>query len=602
MKFRNKITLTIVTSGITLSLVLISIFTIWSRYEISNKVIESFRVKNVSISSQIDSYIKNRISELYIINKSITYVFQKNDIGSLKIRLHEKRNELKSFENFQIYNLRGQKLIDTNQISINEKTIFEKEIFKSSPHDTNLSYRFEHSSKEELISLTQYILNEKDEPIGILIGNIPQKSLTKLIYANFTDGENQKVDLLREDGQILFSNYNFDIYAIDTLNEVKNKLQKAKDNFYFEEDSKVFKAFAKSGFQISSELNSWYILISVDKHSIYSPIYRRALYFGIITFLIISVFTIFSYRIARNLTKNIEVATDAINELAKGNFNKLENITVENDDIGVILINLQQMSKKINYLIEDQKKKTQIIAVGKMAGSIAHEINNPIHLMSNQIKQIEKILERNNIVISNEIDRNKLKRNFTNIYQTTTRIKKIILKLKDLTNENTIEPTYEVNINLLLTEFFKLKQSIYHSNNIDFNFSLEEFDFNIKGRGPQILQVLENVINNAYDAIKTLDTRWINIKCHVKEEQYQIEISNSGEIIDPVKAEQIFSPTYSMKENVMRVGMNLAISKSILDSFGGNIYVDLNAKNTTFVITLPIAKNIPTTTEQDSAA
>lgn len=41
MKFRNKITLTIVTSGLTLSMVLIGIFTFWSRYEITDKIYES---------------------------------------------------------------------------------------------------------------------------------------------------------------------------------------------------------------------------------------------------------------------------------------------------------------------------------------------------------------------------------------------------------------------------------------------------------------------------------------------------------------------------------------------------------------------------------
>ena len=599
MKFRNKITLTIVTSGLTLSMVLIGIFTFWSRYEITNKIYESLQTKNVSISNQIDAYLKNRISDLYLINKLIYLDFKNKNYELLNQKLFNKRNELKLFENFQIFTPQGVKLVDTNRVAIGAKTTFEQEIFKTSPYDTSLNYHFDHYSKEEIISLTQYILDENEKPIGILVGNLPQKALTKLIFANYSEETQHRVDLIRDDGQILFSNYNTEVYAIDTLNEVKNHLSTINKNFFFTEDGKYFKAYSKSSIHISNSLNNWYMSTSIDKSSIYAPIYKRSLYFGIITFIIISIFTYLSFRLAKSLTKNIEIASGAIAELGKGNFRSLAEVTISNDEIGILISNLKSMSEEINFLIEDQKNKTQMAAVGKMAGSIAHEINNPMHLMANQIKQIEKILERNHIVIENELDQLKLKRNFKTIYFTSERIKKIILKLKDLTQNEIVDQPHQSDVAKVITDLSSHYQLIANENEVEFINKVSDIPVMANCRSSQVIQVLDSIFHNAIEATETVNKKWISITTFIKDHKYIIEVSNSGEKISPDKIEQLFSPNYSMKNNVMRVGMSLAISKSILESINSKIHLAKDRDFTTFVIEIPVLQNEMAITENE---
>lgn len=602
MKFRNKITLTIVASGLTLSLVLIGIFTFWSRYEITNKIYESLQTKNAAISNKIDAYLKNRISDLYLINKLIYNDYKNNNLNNLNQKLFNKRNELQIFENFQIYNINGEKIVDTNRVAIGDKSSFNHELFKTSPYDTNLNYHFDHYSKEEIISLTQYILDENEKPIGILIGNFPQKALTKIIYSNYNDEIHNRVDLIRDDGQILFSNYNSEIYAIDTLSEIKNNLLSNKSDFYFTEDSKYFKAYSKSSVHISNSLNNWYMSTSIDKSFIYGPIYKRSLYFGMITLLILSLFTYLSYRLARSLTKNIEVASSAIAELGKGNFKSFSEVNISNDEIGFLISNLKSMSEEINYLIEDQKSKTQMAAVGKMAGSIAHEINNPIHLMTNQVKQIEKILERNNITLNNDIDKLKLNRNFKTIYLTTERIKKIILKLKDLTQEEFVDQPQKSDVSKILHDLTVHYQNISRENKIELKSKFIDHPVFANCRTSQIIQVLDSILHNAIEATDSFDEKWISISTSIRNKYFIIEISNSGEKISQDKIDQIFSPSYTMKNNVMRVGMSLAISKSILESIKSKFYVANERENTTFVIEIPIIESESKNTEEIKSA
>jgi C4-dicarboxylate-specific signal transduction histidine kinase len=509
---------------------------------------------------------------------------------------------LKIFENFQIYNANGIKIVDTNQVAIGEKKSFEQELFKTNPYETNLNYRYDHYSKQEIISLTQFILDENDKQIGMLVGNFPQKTLTKLIFSNYSDEIQNRVDLIRDDGQILFSNYNTEIYAIDSLNEIKNNLKNNSKDFYFTEDDKFFKAYSKSSIHISNSFNNWYMSTSIDKTFIYGPIYKRSLYFGIITLIILSLFTLLSFRLARSLTRNIEIASSAIAELGKGNFNTLANLNVSNDEIGFLISNLKSMSEEINFLIEDQKNKTQMAAVGKMAGSIAHEINNPMHLMTNQIKQIEKILERNNIDIKNDLDRLKLNRNFKTIYFTTERIKKIILKLKDLTHNEVIDQPHKTNIAKILHDISNHYLVMTEENGIIFKSRTIDFPIYANCRSSQIIQVLDCIINNAIEATNSTSDKWISLCSFVKDNSFVIEISNSGQKISQENSEQIFSPNFSMKNNVMRVGMSLAISKSILESIRSKFYLAVEKEFTTFVIEIPIIENSELQNTDDKAA
>lgn len=106
----------------------------------------------------------------------------------------------------------------------------------------------------------------------------------------------------------------------------------------------------------------------------------------------------------------------------------------------------------------------------------------------------------------------------------------------------------------------------------------------------QISQVLLNLINNAADAIADLPEKKITLKIKKVTHFVEISVVDSGLGIDPAIAEKMMQPFFTTKEVGKGTGLGLSISKGIVEKHKGFISFDFNAKNTTFVISLPKAQ------------
>jgi len=103
----------------------------------------------------------------------------------------------------------------------------------------------------------------------------------------------------------------------------------------------------------------------------------------------------------------------------------------------------------------------------------------------------------------------------------------------------------------------------------------------------QIRQVLQNLINNAGDAIDgpgkiTLTTKTGNGRV-------QIIVSDTGKGMSYEKMGKIFLPFFTTKEVGKGTGLGLSISLSIVESMGGSIDVQsMPDFGTSFIISLPV--------------
>jgi C4-dicarboxylate-specific signal transduction histidine kinase len=104
----------------------------------------------------------------------------------------------------------------------------------------------------------------------------------------------------------------------------------------------------------------------------------------------------------------------------------------------------------------------------------------------------------------------------------------------------------------------------------------------------QIVQVLINLLNNAFDGVSELKEKWIKINVGQTQEFIEICITDSGGGISPQTQERIFDPFFTTKDIGKGTGLGLSISKAIITHHKGNLFVDSQAKNTRFVIQLPI--------------
>jgi signal transduction histidine kinase len=104
----------------------------------------------------------------------------------------------------------------------------------------------------------------------------------------------------------------------------------------------------------------------------------------------------------------------------------------------------------------------------------------------------------------------------------------------------------------------------------------------------QLQQVLMNLVINGIDAMKDVDgKRELAIKSQRREnEQLQVSVSDTGPGLPPQQADQIFDAFFTTKAD--GTGMGLRISRSIIETHGGRLWVaDNPRRGASFCFTLP---------------
>jgi PAS domain S-box-containing protein len=236
-------------------------------------------------------------------------------------------------------------------------------------------------------------------------------------------------------------------------------------------------------------------------------------------------------------------------------------------------------------LIEEQKVKlisaSNMSSIGEMAAGIAHEINNPLaitigraglllsQLEANQSLPVSKIIESLNIVI-----------------KSTNRAAKIIAGMKELSRDAESDQMVPSDINHSLNDALALCRERFKKHGITL-VVVPSGPANYMGRPVQLSQVFMNLLNNSFDAVVNESKKWVNVSVSLSAGSIRIEFSDSGQPIDKIIRDKIMQPFFTTKEVGKGIGLGLSISRQIISSHGGSLYLDDSRPSTTFVIELP---------------
>ena len=109
-------------------------------------------------------------------------------------------------------------------------------------------------------------------------------------------------------------------------------------------------------------------------------------------------------------------------------------------------------------------------------------------------------------------------------------------------------------------------------------------------RGPEIAQVIVNLLGNAADAVEASTVRTVRVRTWEENGRVHVEVTDSGSGIDPGLRHRLFEPFVTTKEAGRGTGLGLSICKNIIESHGGSITVDSErGKGARFTIALPAA-------------
>ncbi|NOK59429.1 MAG: hypothetical protein GFH27_549283n111 [Chloroflexi bacterium AL-W] len=225
-------------------------------------------------------------------------------------------------------------------------------------------------------------------------------------------------------------------------------------------------------------------------------------------------------------------------------------------------------------------QSAKLAAVGELAASVAHEINNPLYAARNSLYLIDQ-----------EIPAEASYRPLMDIAQGELgRIARIVTRMSDFYRPTRAElqPT---DVNELITDTLELVQTHIRHGRISVITDLAAELPQVTAHSDQIRQVLLNLMLNACDAMPkggTLTTRTQLLASSDDEgEMILMQLADTGNGIPEEHLPHIFEPFYTTKAS--GTGLGLAISAHIATQHGGRIDVDSTVGNgTTFSITLPV--------------
>jgi signal transduction histidine kinase len=226
----------------------------------------------------------------------------------------------------------------------------------------------------------------------------------------------------------------------------------------------------------------------------------------------------------------------------------------------------------------------KLAAIGRLGAGVAHEINNPLAIITEKGGLLKDLL-----TMADELPpREKLVALVQSVLKAADRCGGITHRLLGFAKHMDVERE-TINLDALLHEVlgFLEKEASYRNLRVDFNYQ-EEPPTIVSDRG-QLQQIFLNIINNAFAAVEDGGHIEIGIE-RVGTDTVAVKIADDGVGIPADQLTHIFDPFFTTKKGG-GTGLGLSITYGIVQKLGGQIGVNSKlGEGTCFTISLPIGQ------------
>ena len=241
-----------------------------------------------------------------------------------------------------------------------------------------------------------------------------------------------------------------------------------------------------------------------------------------------------------------------------------------------------ELARSQAQLIQSEK----LAATGKLAASIAHELNNPLQAVQSCV-----------YLVADHTDPHDPDRQYLDIArEELDRMARIVGRMVDFYRPSD-EGRIPTDVNALLESVVALVRKRLHQESIEVDLELAPDLPLTVASGDHLKQVFLNMIINALEAMPQgghlkMATRYISAhgarkKASADAGLVEIEFADTGVGIPAEHINSIFDPFYTTKSKGM--GLGLSVSYGIVERHGGQIHVESKAgEGTTFIVKLPV--------------
>jgi C4-dicarboxylate-specific signal transduction histidine kinase len=225
---------------------------------------------------------------------------------------------------------------------------------------------------------------------------------------------------------------------------------------------------------------------------------------------------------------------------------------------------------------------SRVTALGELAASIAHEVNQPLAAITSSGEACRNWLSRP------QPDLPEARQALERIIASADRGSEITARVRALSQKSAPLRRTE-SLNDIVNETLPLVRHELADHGISAKIELTVFDGQISADRVQLQQVIINLIINACQAMSTVNAapRTLLLRTSVSDREALLEVADQGPGICATLLEQLFTPFFTTKEHGL--GMGLSICRSILDAHQGRIWASSTVgQGSSFMFALPL--------------
>ncbi|MHA1488652.1 MAG: two-component system sensor histidine kinase NtrB [Promethearchaeota archaeon] len=256
------------------------------------------------------------------------------------------------------------------------------------------------------------------------------------------------------------------------------------------------------------------------------------------------------------------------------NFSRASIFMVVGISVVILSEHISRAELNLKQAQEELIRTEKLAAVGKLIGSIGHELRNPLSAISGSAYYLSmKIKDKDE----------KVMKHLNLLQREVQKSNNIISELLDYTRVKL--PSFEeVDMNSIIIDTFdnfKFPENIVLERHLDANLPRIQIDPNL------IQQAFQNIVFNAIQAMS--DGGALKISTSIGEGMIWIAFEDTGVGITREILRKIFIPLFTTKKK--GIGLGLSIVKEIIEKHGGKIEVESEINiGTTFIVKLPLIR------------
>ncbi len=281
----------------------------------------------------------------------------------------------------------------------------------------------------------------------------------------------------------------------------------------------------------------------------------------------------------------VDRGDDEFGRLSKALNRMLTRIADDREQLSENVETLEKLNADLRKAQSDMIRAEKLTSVGRLAAGIAHEIGNPIGIISGYLE----LLCRSDI--SDPEKRDYLNRAKNEL----RRINLIIRQLLELSRPGG-QDRQIVSVHEILEDFSEMLRLQPLASRVNITLDLGAENDRVMADANQLRQVFLNLVMNAIDAIDAEyrpEKGGIRIASSLINQEgavfIEVRVTDDGPGIPGDVLENIFDPFFTTKEPGKGTGLGLSVCFTIIEGMGGSIRAASEVDSgTTFAVQLPV--------------